>query len=90
MAQMLSRMERDGLIRRTPDLADKRSSRIALTGLASARLPDACSILLDGNREVLSDFTVQEAEQLKYFLIRLISNLDRIATLEKNSPNISI
>ena len=30
MAQMLARMERDGLIRRTPDAVDGRSSRIAL------------------------------------------------------------
>src|SRR5271155_1510446 len=33
MAQMLARMERDGLIRRTPDPADGRSSRITLTRL---------------------------------------------------------
>src|SRR5207237_2495909 len=31
MAQMLARMERDGLIRRAPDPADRRSSRITLT-----------------------------------------------------------
>src|ERR1700760_3153851 len=31
MAQMLARMERDGLIRRTPDPRDGRSSRITLT-----------------------------------------------------------
>ena len=31
MAQMLTRMERDGVIQRTPDPADGRSSRITLT-----------------------------------------------------------
>ena len=41
MAQMLARMERDGLIRRTPDPADGRMSRITLTKVAEARLPDA-------------------------------------------------
>ena len=41
MAQMLARMERDGLIRRTPDPADGRMSRITLTEVAKARLPDA-------------------------------------------------
>ena len=34
MAQMLARMERDGLIRRAPDPADGRSSRITLTEVA--------------------------------------------------------
>src|SRR5262249_50072014 len=38
MAQMLARMERDGLIQRAPDPADGRSSRIALTEVAEARL----------------------------------------------------
>src|SRR5882757_1831050 len=37
MAQMLGRMERDGLIRRTPDPKDGRSSLIALTDTALAR-----------------------------------------------------
>ena len=34
MAQMLVRMERDGLIRRTPDPADGRSSLVSLTETA--------------------------------------------------------
>ena len=46
MAQMLARMERDGLIQRAPDPADGRSSRITLTGVAEARLPDALAVLL--------------------------------------------
>src|ERR1700742_29238 len=41
MAQMLPRMERDGLIERVPDPADGRSSRITLTPAAQARLPES-------------------------------------------------
>src|SRR5450631_4567808 len=48
MAQMLARMERDGLIRRTPNPADGRSSQIVLTQAAEARLPDAVAALLGG------------------------------------------
>src|SRR5271156_3625851 len=44
MAQMLVRMERDGLIQRTPDAMDGRSSRITLTKVAKARLPDAVGV----------------------------------------------
>jgi MarR family transcriptional regulator for hemolysin len=79
MAQMLARMERDGLIRRTPDPADGRSSRITLTRGAQARLPDAIAVLLQGNQEALRGFTDEEADLLVGLLTRLIANLDRIA-----------
>jgi MarR family transcriptional regulator, transcriptional regulator for hemolysin len=82
MAQMLARMERDALIRRKPDPADRRSSRIALTKRAQARMPKAIAALLQGNREALSGFTNEEAAQFVGLLERLISNLDRIANAE--------
>ena len=78
MAQMLARMERDQLVRRTPDPDDGRSSRISLTKVALGRLPEACAVLFQGNREVLSDFTDEEAAQLIALLTRLITNLDRV------------
>lgn len=80
MAQMLARMERDGLIRREPDPADGRSSRITLTDIAEARLPEAIAILLRGNQDVLCDFTDEEAGMLVALLTRLIANLDRVAS----------
>ncbi|WP_061974404.1 MarR family winged helix-turn-helix transcriptional regulator [Aureimonas sp. AU20] len=79
MAQMLARMERDGLIRRTPDPNDARSSRIALTDIARSRLPEACATLFQGNREALDGFSAAEAGQLVTLLGRLIENLDRLA-----------
>jgi DNA-binding MarR family transcriptional regulator len=82
MAQMLARMERDGLIRRVPDPADGRSSLISLTETAEARLPDAFTVLFQGNREVLDGFTEEEAAQLVVLLTRLIGSLDRIANME--------
>lgn len=82
MAQMLARMERDGLIRRTPDPIDRRSSRITLTKSARARLPEAIAVLLQGNRDVLYDFTEKEAGLLIALLTRVVANLDRIANAE--------
>jgi MarR family transcriptional regulator for hemolysin len=79
MAQMLVRMERDGLIRRMPDPADGRSSLISLTKAAEARLPSAIKALLRGNREALRGFTDKETTQLVNLLTRLIENLDHIA-----------
>jgi DNA-binding MarR family transcriptional regulator len=82
MAQMLARMERDGLIRRAPDPADGRSSRITLTRVAKARLPDAIAVLLRGNEDVLCDFTDAEVGLLVDLLTRLIANLDRVASTD--------
>jgi hypothetical protein len=44
----------DGLIQRTPDPADGRMSRVTLTEVAKARLPNA--VAAPGNHEVLRDF----------------------------------
>ena len=88
MAQMLARMERDGLILRAPDAADGRSRHVSLTETAEARLPNAIVALLKGNREALVAFTDEEAAQLVALLTRLIANLDRIANVaETCSPD---
>lgn len=79
MAQMLARMERDGLISRTTDPTDRRSSRIVLTEAAEARMPDAVATLLRGNQEALNGFTDGETQQLVALLTRLIANLDELA-----------
>lgn len=85
MAQMLARMERDGLIQRSPDPEDGRSSRIILTEAALARMPDAVAALLRGNREALVGFTDEEAAQFVASLARLIANLDWLAKVEVSS-----
>ncbi len=82
MAQMLARMERDGLIRRVRDPSDGRSSRISLTDAARTRLPEACAALLQGNREALGGFTEEEAARFVAMLVRLVANLDRVAGTE--------
>ena len=82
MAQMLARMERDGLIQRTPDPADGRSSRIVLTKAARDGMPAAIATLFEGNRQALAGFSEEEALLLADLLTRLIENLDRIAGAE--------
>ena len=76
-----------GLIPHTPVASDRRSSRIALTGVAQTRLPDACAALFEGNREALSGFTDEEAAQLVALLTRVIANLDRVANAEASPHN---
>lgn len=80
MAQMLTRMERNGLIQRTPRPDDGRSSRIVLTETARARMPDAIEILIKGNHDVMDGFTEEEATQLIDLLNRLIAKLDQLTS----------
>jgi MarR family transcriptional regulator, transcriptional regulator for hemolysin len=77
MAQMLARMERDGIILRVLDKSDKRSSRIALTAAAEAQMPAAIQALLEGNKKAMEGFTAEESRLFKALLLRLIENLDQ-------------
>lgn len=76
MAQLLDRMERDGLIVRTSNPDDKRSSLVSLTPIALERLPAAREVLLEGNKLALQDFSEDEGELLCQLLRRLIKNFD--------------
>ena len=76
MVTLLSRMERDNLIRRTPDAKDKRSVRISLTDEGeekSARVPE---FLEEVNNKALTGFTPLERSILTALLDRIILNLE--------------
>jgi len=85
MAQMLTRMERDGLIERTRDPADGRSSHVVLTSAARERMPEAITALFQGNSEALAGFTQSEVSQLIHLLTRLIGNLDKIVSADAST-----
>lgn len=85
MAQMLARMERDGLIRRTPDPADGRSSLVSLTEAAIAKLPAARLALDEGQEAVLAGFTDGEVQTLLQLMRRLNQNLERMIA-EEDAP----
>ncbi|VUD40412.1 Transcriptional regulator SlyA [Thalassocella blandensis] len=78
MAQMLTRMERDGLITRSPNPADGRSSYITLTNKAKQRLPQAIAVLMAGNEEVMTGLSSDERRQFIGTLSKLIANLDKL------------
>lgn len=82
MAQVLARMERDGLIRRTPDPNDGRSSLISLTETALASLPAARAALSEGSEQALAGFSEDEVATLLSLLRRLNENLDRLVAQE--------
>ncbi|MEI9890544.1 MAG: MarR family transcriptional regulator [Caulobacteraceae bacterium] len=78
MAQMLARMERDGLIRREPDPNDRRSSLIALTEQAHAKLPAGRAILEAGNREAMRGLSKAEVATLIGLLQRVLANAEEM------------
>jgi MarR family transcriptional regulator, transcriptional regulator for hemolysin len=75
MAQLLARMERDGLVRREPDPADGRSSLISLTAHAMTLLAPGRLVLQKGNREALAGFKKNEIDLFVSMLRRVIANM---------------
>ncbi|GAA3677845.1 MULTISPECIES: MarR family winged helix-turn-helix transcriptional regulator [Acetobacter] len=76
MAQMLSRMERDGLVQRVPDPQDKRSSLISLTDATLEKLPAGRAILRQGNAEMTKGLSEKEVEMLVSLLRRVLENVE--------------
>lgn len=78
MAQLIARMERDGIIRREPDPADGRSSLISLTDEARARLPAGRAILEQGNKDITRGLSEEEVETLLALLGRVLANVEAL------------
>ena len=79
MAATLARMERDGLIRREPDPADRRSTRVRLTPEAIAKLPDLMALRSEFAEEALEGFDEAERKLLAGMLMRIIANVEGTA-----------
>lgn len=79
MAQMLSRMEREGLVQRQPAPGDGRSSLISLTPETRVKVPQVRAALDAANGEAFKGFSAEEVSVLAELLRRLNANLDRMA-----------
>mgnify|MGYP001208913113 FL=1 len=75
MAKTLSRMERDGLIQRSPDPNDRRSTLISLTPSAAKKLPDISAAVAAINAKSHLYLSSEDGEQLLNLLQRVISGL---------------
>ena len=82
MAQLLTRMDRDGLIRRAPNPRDARSQTISLAPGTDEQLNEAHERLADLDGRAVQGFTAEEIDTLKHLLTRVSDNLDR----RKDSP----
>ncbi len=79
MANTLKRMERDALVQRVPDPADRRQSRIHLTphGRELEAVLTGCAG--DANAAALAGFTPEERDTFLALARRIIRNLERDA-----------
>lgn len=77
MANTLNRMERDGLIERTPDPADRRSALIGLSKLGLQRAHEALAAGMEVNGIALSGFNPAERDAFFGMLKRVAANLER-------------
>ncbi|MEV5320320.1 MarR family winged helix-turn-helix transcriptional regulator [Streptomyces sp. NPDC052687] len=78
MAVNLRRMERDGLITRTPDPADARRALVHLTDKARTIQADVQALRSGIDAEALTGFTHEEHTQLAHLLNRLVTNLQHL------------
>lgn len=76
MASTLTRMERDGLIARSPDPNDRRVSRVVLTGKARALLDGVAAAVARINGQSLSGLSAEEQALFRALLQRVIGALD--------------
>ena len=75
MASLLARMERDGLIRRSTDPADRRSSRVDLAPAGEAAFPEVVRSLEEVNALAYTGFSGEERRTFTAMLQRMIANL---------------
>ena len=83
MAQLLSRLERDGMIKRSPDPGDGRSSLISITRKALGVLPEVDAAVDAGNELAVAGMSDDEVKTLIDLLQRLIGNLEQATEREQ-------
>ena len=75
MAQLLARMERDGLVERSAHPEDGRSRPIRLTDAATRLMPKGKAVMDTASECALSGFSEKERLQLIALLERIYANL---------------
>ncbi|MEU0009066.1 MarR family transcriptional regulator [Streptomyces sp. NPDC006314] len=80
MALNLKRMERDGLITRSPDPTDARRALVHLTDRAKAVRTDIQALRAGIDTQALAGFSPEEHAQLRALLDRLVNNLHTLTS----------
>lgn len=71
VTQLVDRLETDGMVKRVPDPADRRSVRAVITDLGRERHQAGMEAMERAERLVVSELEVSDQEQLQELLTRL-------------------
>jgi DNA-binding MarR family transcriptional regulator len=74
MTRMLDRLEEKGIVQRTRSVADRRVVEVELTEKGKRLADDMMLVAVDALNHHLRDFSLEEVEQFKNFLRRMIAN----------------
>ena len=84
MTRLLDRLEAKGLCRRVRSVADRRVVNIELTDEGRAAAQEVPQFLARVQNEYLAGFSVEEWEQLKSYLRRMLDNAQAISARGEN------
>jgi DNA-binding MarR family transcriptional regulator len=83
MTGKLDRLERQGLVRRTPDPEDRRAIRLGITDAGQALIDQAFTTSLLVYQSMLDEFTPTEEKDLEALLDKLLTRLDELSEMQQ-------
>ena len=86
MANTLARMQRDGLITREPDPADRRRSRVLLTDRAQALRPELVAAAQEVSALATAGLSATEVDAFFSTMATLVANLEQARTAAAPTP----
>ncbi|HEY4027239.1 MAG TPA: MarR family transcriptional regulator [Candidatus Dormibacteraeota bacterium] len=72
---LIDHLERDGLVERVPDPADRRSVLAHLTDMGRERVDAMSDVTFRQQQGFLAGFTDEELRQLRHLCLKLVSNM---------------
>jgi len=83
MTGKLDRLERQGLIQRSPDPEDRRAIRLGITDSGRALIDEAFTTSLSVYQSMLSEFSPSEVKNCEALLEKLLTRLDHLSGLSQ-------
>jgi DNA-binding MarR family transcriptional regulator len=80
---LVDNLERDGLVARVPDLADRRSVLAQLTERGRDRVDALSAVAAERQSCLMAGFDEEELAQLRHFCLRLVMNLSQPLQTDK-------
>ena len=83
MTGKLDRLERQGLIQRSPDPEDRRAIRLGITDSGRVLIDEAFTTSLSVYQSMLDEFSPTEVKDFEALLEKLLTRLDHLSGLSE-------